>query len=89
MTRGKTNFVRLSRCGLPAAAWVALAFLLGSGPRGLAFAQTPYQDVTTAEGWAWSKISKGEWADFNQRCDPQAQPLNPKTDDVRWENGCR
>lgn len=89
MTRGKTNFVRLSRCGLPAAAWVALAFLLGAGPHDLAFAQPPYQDVMTAEGWAWSKINKGEWADFNQRCDPQAQPLDSKTDDVRWENGCR
>jgi hypothetical protein len=59
------------------------------GPPDIAFAQTSYNDLSTAEGWAWSKISKGEWADFNLHCDPQTQQLDPKVDDARWQNDCR
>jgi hypothetical protein len=70
-------------------ALVALAFWLGSGSHDLALAQAPSEDVATAEGWARSKISKGEWADFNKRCDPQKPALDAKVDDVRWQNDCR
>jgi hypothetical protein len=59
------------------------------GSPDIAFAESSYNDLSTAEGWAWSKIRKGEWADFNLRCDPQAQQLDPKVDDARWQNDCR
>ena len=74
--------------GVPPAALVALAFWLGSGSQDLAFAR-PLPNVKTEEGWAWSKISKGKSADFNQRCDPQAPPLDPKVDNMRWQDDCR
>ena len=75
--------------GIPPAALVALAFWLGSASHDLAFAQSSFEDATTAEGWAWSKISNGEWADFNKRCDPEAPPFDPKVDDVHWQDDCR
>ena len=89
MLKRQTNSIKLSRRLLPPAAIIAVVFWLGSGPHGIALAQAPYNDPTTAEGWAWSKISKGEWADFNQHCDPQAPQLDPKVDDVRWQKDCR
>ncbi len=40
--------------------------------------------MNTSEGWAYSEIMAGEWADFNRRCGTKL-PL----DDTRWGDNCR
>ena len=32
------------------------------------WAQTSYDDESTAEGWAWSQIRRDSIADFNEKC---------------------
>ena len=62
-----------------------LAMLLGLGS---ALAQGPYDDPSTAEGWAWSQIERSNSADFNERC--QTPALDPRDEnDARWQDDCR
>jgi hypothetical protein len=75
--------VRLARCARLFLA--ALCILLSSA---FAIARGSYDDNNGPEGWAWSKISHNEVADFNQRCGtPQ---LDPKDEtEAGWKDKCR
>jgi len=64
---------------------VALCIMLTSN---IACAQGAYEDMNTAEGWAWSKLKSNELADFNQRCGtPTLDPKDEK--DAQWQDNCR
>jgi hypothetical protein len=64
------------------------ALTISAGMQGRVFAQAPYNDAQTSEGWAWAQIKQGKPANFNDRCSTPA--LEPrKIHDARWEDACR
>lgn len=68
------------------------AIVLGAAAIWLAFdgdatAQQPYDDASTAEGWAWALIKEGKEVNFDTRC--QTPALDPGKDDERWNDACR
>jgi hypothetical protein len=60
-----------------------IAFILayGTGVQ----AQEPYEDETTAVGWAWKQIRNDEIADFNRKC---GQTLDSHVS-AGWNDPCR
>ena len=83
------SLLRSVLCSVPRVILITLAFSFGPGAPRLVFAQENYEDEKTAEGWAWSKIRNGEWADFNQRCDNHEPPVDVRVRDARWLEDCR
>lgn len=50
------------------------------------WAQTSYDDESTAEGWAWSQIRRDSIADFNEKC---GKVLDPHVKNTDWDAPCR
>jgi hypothetical protein len=65
--------------------WVALVFavVIDVATTMSVSAQPPptYDDVTSAEGWAWSRIKDGLPADFGEHC---GVTLDPNAESDTW-----
>ena len=85
MWKARGGFGAVLFCPYATAFLSAMAIWLGLGS---ALAQEPYDDQSTAEGWAWPQIKRSEMADFNERCNtPTLEPNDEQ--DARWRDDCR
>jgi hypothetical protein len=82
-----SNLLRVPFLHRHAATFLA-TLALSSAMVGHALGQAPYDNLETAEGWAWAQIKAGDPANFSERCGMPAMDARAETD-TGWTDSCR
>jgi hypothetical protein len=82
-----SNLLRVLCLHRHAATFLA-TLALSSATAGHALGQAQYDNLETAEGWAWAQIKAGDPANFNERCGMPAMDARAETD-TGWTDSCR